>query len=79
MDGEYTLRSVDYEWLNNSDSSGVFFVTRLKLNADIQVVEKFLTDEKHQHILSDQDISLIINPDNKLIFGYGMIVLFLHP
>jgi len=49
---------VDYEWLNNLDSSGVFFVTRLKSNADIQVVETFLTDEKHQHILSDQDIRL---------------------
>ena len=25
---------VDYEWLNNLNSSGVFFVTRLKTNAD---------------------------------------------
>ncbi len=49
---------VDYEWLFNLDSSGVFFVTRLKKNADIQVVEEFLTNEKHERILSDQDIRL---------------------
>jgi hypothetical protein len=49
---------VDYQWLYNLDSSGVFFVTRLKSNADIQIVESFLTNEKHDHILSDQDIEL---------------------
>ncbi len=49
---------VDFEWLNNLDSSGVFFVTRLKSNADVQIVEEFLTNEKHDHILSDQDIKL---------------------
>ena len=49
---------VDYEWLYNLDSSGVFFVTRLKSNADIEVVETFLTNEKQEHILSDQDIAL---------------------
>jgi len=49
---------VDYQWLYNLDSSGVFFVTRLKSNADIQVVETFLTNEKQEHILSDQDIEL---------------------
>lgn len=49
---------VDYEWLFNLDSSGVFFVTRLKSNADIEVVESFLTNDKHDHILSDQDIRL---------------------
>jgi len=49
---------VDYEWLYNLDSTGVFFVTRLKSNADIEVVESFFTNEKHEHILSDQDIRL---------------------
>lgn len=49
---------VDYEWLYNLDSSGVFFVTRLKSNADVQIVETFLTNEKQEHILSDQDIAL---------------------
>jgi len=49
---------VDYEWLNYLDSSGVIFVTRLKSNADIKIVETFLTNEKQEHILSDQDIKL---------------------
>lgn len=49
---------VDYEWLFNLDSTGVFFVTRLKSNADIEIVEQFLTNEKHEHILSDEDIRL---------------------
>lgn len=49
---------VDYEWLYNLDSSGVFFVTRLKTNADIEIVESFLTNEKQDHILSDEDIRL---------------------
>ena len=49
---------VDYKWLYNLDSSGVFFVTRLKSNADIEVMESFLTNDKHEHILSDQDIEL---------------------
>jgi len=49
---------VDYEWLYNLDSSGVIFVTRLKSNADIEVVEQYLTNDKHEHILSDEDITL---------------------
>lgn len=49
---------VDYQWLYNLDSTGVFFVTRLKDNADIQVVEQFYTNEKHEHILSDEHIVL---------------------
>ena len=49
---------VDYKWLYNLDSNGVFFVTRLKSNADINIVETFLTKEKQEHILSDQDIEL---------------------
>lgn len=47
---------VDYEWLFNLDSTGVIFVTRLKSNAHIEIAKPFLTDEKHEHIISDQDI-----------------------
>ncbi len=47
---------VDYKWLNELDSMGVFFVTRLKSNADIEIANSYLTNEKHEHILSDQDI-----------------------
>ena len=50
---------VDYEWLYNLDSTGVIFVTRLKKNADIQIVQSFLTNDKHEHILSDEDIELM--------------------
>lgn len=49
---------VKYEYLNNLDSNGIYFVTRLKRNADIELVESFLTNEKHEHILSDEDIRL---------------------
>ena len=49
---------VDYDWLYNLDSSGVFYVTRLKSNADIEIVETFLTNQKQEHILSDEDIRL---------------------
>ena len=40
------------------DSTGVTFVTRLKSNADIEITENYLTNKKHEHILSDQDIRL---------------------
>jgi hypothetical protein len=49
---------VDYEWLYNLDSSGVYFVTRLKSNADIDIVQSYLTNKKQEHILSDQEIAL---------------------
>ena len=49
---------VDYDWLYNLDSCGVHFVTRLKKNADIAVVETFLTNTRQEHILSDEDIVL---------------------
>ena len=49
---------VDFGWLNDLDSSGVFFVTRLKSNAQIEVLESFLTKDKDEHILSDEDIAL---------------------
>jgi len=49
---------VDFGWLNDLDSSGVFFVTRLKSNAQIEVLESFLTKDKDEYILSDEDIAL---------------------
>jgi len=49
---------VDFQWLNNLDSNDVFFVTRLKSNTNIEVAEKFVTNERHDHILADQDIRL---------------------
>jgi len=49
---------VDYQWLADLDSNEVIFVTRLKANADIETVESFLTNDKHEHILTDEDIRL---------------------
>lgn len=49
---------VDFEWLYHLDSTGVFFVTRLKSNITYELEQKFLTNEKHEHILSDEDILL---------------------
>ena len=49
---------VDFEWLYNLDSTGVFFVTRLKSNVNIEIVQDFLTTGKQEHILNDQDIQL---------------------
>jgi hypothetical protein len=49
----------DYEWLYNLDSNGIFFVTGLKSNADIRVIESYLTNSKHEHILSDEDIRFL--------------------
>lgn len=50
---------LDFSWLYDLDSYGVFFVTRLKTNVNIAIAEEYLTDEKHEHILSDQDIELV--------------------
>lgn len=49
---------VDFKWLFYLDSTEVFFVTRLKKNANIEVVESFMTNDKHEHILSDNQIRL---------------------
>jgi hypothetical protein len=49
---------VDFEWLYNLDSSDIVFVTRLKKNVSYDVLESFLTNEKKEHILSDEDIKL---------------------
>jgi hypothetical protein len=49
----------DFEWLYNLDSKDVFFVTRLKSNVHIEIAEEYLTNDKNEHILSDQDIELL--------------------
>lgn len=49
---------VDFKWLYDLDSTGVLFVTRLKSNVSTKLEEEFLTNEKHEHILSDEDIAL---------------------
>lgn len=49
---------VDFKWLYNLDSRGVFFVTRLKNNADIEVVEKYFRPGQKEHILQDADIRM---------------------
>jgi hypothetical protein len=50
---------VDFEWLYNLDSNGVFFVTRLKKNAHIKMTQAYFTNEKQEHVLSDEDIELL--------------------
>lgn len=50
---------VDFEWLHKLDSRGVYFVTRLKSNISIKVAESYLTNDKKDHILNDQDIQLM--------------------
>ena len=62
---------VDYAWLYNLDSSRVFFVTRLKANSDIQILESYLTNPKQKHFLSDKNIQILViytsqNYPNKL-------------
>jgi Transposase DDE domain len=49
---------VDLIWLNNLDSSGVFFVTKLKIYVKYEIIETFVTNEKHDHVLKDEDIRL---------------------
>jgi IS4 transposase len=49
---------VDFEWLNDLDSTGVFFVTRLKSNVSFELEQEFLTNGIQEHILTDQDIAL---------------------
>jgi hypothetical protein len=48
-----------FSYLNDLDSSGVWFVTRLKRNTDTEVLQTFMTDDRHEHILSDEEIKLV--------------------
>ncbi|MCK5341774.1 MAG: IS4 family transposase [Candidatus Heimdallarchaeota archaeon] len=47
----------DYKWFNSLCDRGIHFVTRLKKNAQYQIVERRST-KKHSHIYSDQIIKL---------------------
>jgi IS4 transposase len=50
---------INYDYLNNLDSRGVFFVTRLKSNADVKTIKSYWTSDKQEHIRSDKDIRLM--------------------
>ena len=45
----------DYDWFAELTDAGVFFVTRMKTNADYGVVEKRKTPER-SNVLKDEDI-----------------------
>ena len=47
---------VNYSWLYNLDSCGVFFVTRLKSSSVHIIKKEYEVNEKHPHIKSDQNI-----------------------
>ena len=49
---------VDFQWLNVLDSSGVFFVTRLKKGILTETLESYMVDDKKEYLLSDEDIKL---------------------
>jgi hypothetical protein len=48
---------IDYEWMNELDSSGVFFVTRMKTNAAYKVNKVFLDKPEADGVRFDADIS----------------------
>ena len=49
---------VDYAWLFNLDSNGVYFVTRLKSNSDFHIIRPHPGLKPNDHILDDQIIQL---------------------
>lgn len=49
---------IDFEYLFVLDSKGVYFVTRLKSNADIRTIQSYWTNDRKEHIRSDKDIKL---------------------
>lgn len=50
---------LDFAWLGVLDSSGVFFVTRMKTNIRYEVGQDYDTQGNPEKILSDQDIALL--------------------
>ena len=50
---------LDFEWLNNLDSMGVYFVIRLKDNILYQVMESYDLEDEAEYVLSDEDIKLL--------------------
>lgn len=63
---EFTARSVIvaakayiyYQWFNYLDSKKYFFVSKLKRNTRVKVLESYLTDKNQKHIFSDRDVKL---------------------
>ena len=49
---------VNFEWFNVLDSSGVFFVTRLKKGILRETLESYMVYDKKKYLLSDEDIKL---------------------
>lgn len=55
----FDMGYIDYAWLNNLDSSKVFFVTRLKDNADYSIRTDYeLNTKKDPNLIQDADIQL---------------------
>lgn len=55
----FDMGYIDYSWLFNLDSSKVFFVTRLKDNADYSILKDYKIDKKKDpYMLQDADIQL---------------------
>jgi len=53
----FDMGYIDYSWLFNLDSLKVFFVTRLKDNADYSILEDYKVDKKKDpYMLQDADI-----------------------
>jgi len=50
---------IDFNFLNNLDSTGVFFVTRAKSNIDYDIVKLLALPKESQNIVSDYQIMLI--------------------
>ena len=50
---------IDFNFLHNLDSTGVFFVTKAKCNADIEVVKECNLPDNAENVVSDQHIILI--------------------
>ena len=50
---------IDFDFLHNLDSTGVFFVTRAKSNADFDIVKTFDLPDNSDNIVSDNHIVLI--------------------
>lgn len=50
---------IDFNFLRDLDSSGVFFVTKAKCNADIYVVKEMNLPDNAENVISDQHIILI--------------------
>jgi hypothetical protein len=50
---------LDFNFLRNLDSTGVFFVTRAKSNIDFDIVKTLILPEKSETIVSDDHIVLI--------------------